>query len=98
MAGSFIFVEARAYRLAGGFSETLFAGEELELAARLKELAALRCRSVVILRKHPLKTSGRRVELYGQWEMARFFLRALIDRRRVLQSPEACRLWYDGRR
>jgi len=98
MAGSFIFVEARVFRQLGGFSEELFAAEELELTARLKELAAGQGREMVILRKHPLKTSGRKMELYGTWEMTWFFLTVLFARQRVLQNRQACHPWYDGRR
>ena len=34
LAGSFVFVEAVAFRKIGGFNEELFAGEELELSGR----------------------------------------------------------------
>ncbi len=98
MAGSFIFVEATAFRHLDGFSESLFAGEELELAERLKRLAGERGQSLIILRQHPLTTSGRKVELYSLREMAWFFLKALVARRHVLQSRNACHPWYDGRR
>jgi glycosyltransferase involved in cell wall biosynthesis len=98
MAGSFVFVDAAVFRAVGGFSETLFAGEELELAARLKEHGRGDGRRIVILTKHPLRTSGRKIELYGNREMAWFFLRALVAPQRVLQSREACHPWYDGRR
>lgn len=98
MAGSFIFVEGRVFRKLGGFSEDLFAGEELEFATRLKALAAEEGRTVVILADHPLRTSGRKVELYGTWELAGFFLRSLFAWRRVLRNRDACHPWYDGRR
>ena len=98
MAGSFVFVEANAFREIGGFSEALFAAEELEFAVRLKELAASRGLGMVILRNHPLRTSGRKVELYGIWELASFFFKVVWYRREVLQSREACHPWYDGRR
>jgi glycosyltransferase involved in cell wall biosynthesis len=98
LAGSFIFVEAAAFRAVGGFSEDLYAGEELELTERLKGLAASRRQRLVILRKHPLLTSARKIELYTAREMGWFFLKALIARKRVLGSREACHPWYDGRR
>lgn len=98
MAGSFIFVEAKAFQQLGGFSEQLFAAEELELTGRLKKLAAERGRSIVILRKHRLVTSARKIENYSTWEMAWFFLKTLFGWRRVLHSREACHPWYDGRR
>ena len=39
LAGSFIFCETSTFRKLGGFSEELFAGEELELSQRLKKMA-----------------------------------------------------------
>jgi glycosyltransferase involved in cell wall biosynthesis len=98
MAGSFIFCEATAFRTAGGFSEELFAGEELELSQKLKDLARKRGKKIVILHQYPLATSARKVELYRTRDHLRFFLKAMFARRKVLTSREACYTWYDGRR
>jgi hypothetical protein len=98
VAGSFIFCEAAAFRAAGGFSETLFAAEEIELSTKLKRLARKRRRKVVILARHPLLTSARKVHLYGTLEHLRFVIRAMIAPQKVLTSREACYTWYDGRR
>jgi hypothetical protein len=98
LAGSFIFVEAAAFREVGGFSLELFAGEELELSKRLKALARQRGKRLVILHRHPLVTSARKLHLYRLREHLWFFTRALFCRRRVLGSREACEIWYDGRR
>ena len=49
MAGSFIFVEVTAFREIGGFSNELFAGEELDLSVRLHALAKRRGRRIIIL-------------------------------------------------
>ena len=48
-AGSFIFCEAAAFREVGGFSQELYAGEEIDLFQRLKRLARRRRREIVIL-------------------------------------------------
>ena len=53
-AGSFIFVNADAFREVGGFSDELFASEELDLFARLKRLARRRKKKVRILTRHPM--------------------------------------------
>jgi glycosyltransferase involved in cell wall biosynthesis len=68
VAGSFIFVEAAAFRQIGGFSHDWFAAEELELCQRLKKLARQTKRRIVILHRHPIQTSGRKVDLYSPWE------------------------------
>ncbi len=97
-AGSFIFCEAAGFREAGGFSEELYASEEIELFRRLKRLARRRGRTIVILHRHPLLTSCRKVRLYGWREMLLFMLKTLVGRGRTLRSREECFAWYDGRR
>jgi len=97
LAGSFIFCETATFRKIGGFSEELFAGEELELSRRLKKLAREEGRQIVILHRHPLATSARKIYLYSFREHFRLMARAAFNRR-ILTSREACHLWYDGRR
>lgn len=98
MAGSFIFVEAAAFRSVGGFDKDLYVAEELYLSQRLKRLASRRGRKVVILHQHRLLTSARKLNLYGRWEMIRFFCKAGLLGRKVFTDPSACYPWYDGRR
>ncbi len=98
VAGSFIFVEAAAFREVGGFSNELFAGEELDLSLKLQKLAKQRGKRIVILHRHPLLTSARKLHLYSQRELFTFFVKAAFARKRVLRSREECAPWYDGRR
>jgi len=98
MAGSFIFVETAAFRRIGGFSNKLFAAEELDLSKRLKQLARETGRRMVILHRHPLKTSARKMKLYTTRELLGFFARTILNHQRTLASPEEAHLWYDGRR
>jgi glycosyltransferase involved in cell wall biosynthesis len=97
-AGSFIFCEARAFRELGGFSEALYAGEEIDLFRRLKRLARRRGQSVVILHRHPLHTSDRKARLYTKREHFAFMLKTLLLGGRPLRDRKACYVWYDGRR
>jgi glycosyltransferase involved in cell wall biosynthesis len=98
VAGSFIFCEAKAFREVGGFSQELFASEEIDLSKRLKKLARARGKKVVILHRHPLITSARKIHLYTAREHAAFMLRTILAGGRTLTSREACHTWYDGRR
>jgi cellulose synthase/poly-beta-1,6-N-acetylglucosamine synthase-like glycosyltransferase len=98
VAGSFIYIEAAAFRELGGFNPEIFAAEELELSGRLKKLARERGKKVVILHHHPLKTSARKMKLYSTGEMLRFLIRGTFNRHRTMRSREAAYLWYDGRR
>jgi len=98
LAGAFIFCEADAFRKIGGFSSEFFCGEELELSQRLKKLAKEAGKQVVILHRHPLTTSARKMKLYSPWEHLRFLFRAIFDTRRAMGSRESAHMWYDGRR
>jgi glycosyltransferase involved in cell wall biosynthesis len=97
-AGSFIFCEAAAFRQVGGFSLQLFATEELELFARLKRLARATGRTIVILHRHPLLTSGRKARLYTKGELARSLLKSMLTLGRTMRNRADCYPWYDGRR
>ena len=97
-AGSFIFCEAAAFREIGGFSERLFAAEEIDFSRRLKRRARARGRGFAILHRHPLRTSGRKVRLYSWRELFIFMLRTVVYGGRTLRSREECFAWYDGRR
>lgn len=98
LAGSFIFCEVRAFREVGGFSNELFAGEEIDLSQRLKRLARAKKKRIVILHRHPLLTSARKVHLYTPRESIRFLVRFALSPRRIVRSREECHTWYDGRR
>jgi glycosyltransferase involved in cell wall biosynthesis len=97
-AGSFIFCERAAFDEAGGFSQELFASEEIDLFRRLKRIARRRQQRIVILTRHPLRTSDRKVRLYSGREMLRFYLRTILRGGRTLRNPEDAFIWYDGRR
>lgn len=98
LAGSFIFCEVAAFRKVGGFSRELFAGEELDLSVRLHALAAERGREVVILRRHPMVTSDRKMRLYSAREHIGFLFRVAFNFKSVIKDRVACYQWYDGRR
>ncbi len=97
-AGSFIWVEADAFRAVGGFSRELYASEELDLFGRLKRLARERRKRVVILTAHPMETSARKVKLYSAGELLGILFKTLVGLGRPLKDKDACHMWYDGRR
>jgi glycosyltransferase involved in cell wall biosynthesis len=92
-AGSFVFCKASAFRELGGFSTELYASEEIDFSRRLKRLGRL-----VILRRHPLRTSGRKMRLYSKREYLSLAARIVLSGGRALRKREACFAWYDGRR
>ena len=97
-AGSFVFCEATVFREAGGFSQELYAAEEVDLFRRLKRTARRRGKTIVILHGHPLRTSARKARLYTSREALVLLVRTIGQRGRTLRSAEEYSLWYDGRR
>ncbi|HXG48614.1 MAG TPA: glycosyltransferase [Methylomirabilota bacterium] len=97
-AGSFMFCEAAAFHEIGGFNPELYASEELDLFRRLHSLARRRRRRVVILHRHPLVTSARKLHLYSLREHLGFLFRFLLQPAHTVRNPERCHTWYDGRR
>ena len=75
-----------------------FAAEEIDLSQRLKQLARSTRRRIVILHRHPLLTSARKMHLYTRAEHFRFLLKAVLSHKKVLTNRDACHTWYDGRR
>jgi len=99
VAGSFILVRAAAFREVGGFDLKFYVGEELDLALRLQKKVGRRDRQrTVILHRHPLVTSARKMKLYGKGEMVRFILRSLFRPMKTTTTRADCAMWYDGRR
>ena len=92
-AGSFIFCRAAAFREIGGFSEQLYASEEIDFSRRLKRLG-----NMLILHRHPLRTSGRKARLYSWREMSYLFFRIIVTGGSALRRKDECFAWYDGRR
>jgi glycosyltransferase involved in cell wall biosynthesis len=98
MAGSFIFCETTAFRQLGGFDIHLYVSEELELSKRLKKLARAERRKIVILHRHPILTSARKMRLYTAREHFAFLLKSILRRGKTFTNREECHTWYDGRR
>ena len=60
--------------------------------------ARSRGRRMVILHRHPLRTSDRKARLYSKREHFAFMLKTLLLGGRNLRDRGACGVWYDGRR
>jgi glycosyltransferase involved in cell wall biosynthesis len=98
MAGSFIFCERSAFQEIGGFDLKYYAKEEIYLSRALKRLARKRAKRVIILHRHPLLTSNRKMHLYSRGELLRFLWQNAFSLGGNLKSAQGCFPWYDGRR
>ena len=97
-AGSFIFCDKVAFREFCGVFNRLFVSEELDLSKRLLQLARTKGKNAVILRKHPLVTSARKMHLYKPREHLWFLVRTIFSGGRTMRNRDACHVWYDGKR
>lgn len=97
-AGSFIFCDAKAFREIGGFSAEFFVSEELDFSKRLNALAKSKGRRLVILTRHPLVTSARKMRLYSHLDYMKLLLKLCFTRGKAATHREDCHIWYDGRR
>ena len=93
-----VFCDAGLFRELGGFSEHLFASEEIDFCRRLKRLARTRLRRLKIITDARLVTSARKMHLYTKSEHLWFLLKAALRPGRILTNREQCALWYNGRR
>ena len=97
-AGSFVLCEANAFRAIGGFNEAFYASEEIDFSQRLKREVRQRGKRLVILHRHPLVTSARKIHLYSPWDYARFMAKTIATLGATTRAREGCPIWYDGRR
>src|SRR5262249_44122270 len=72
VGGCFLFCTREAYSAAGGFSESLYAGEDIAFVQALKKVG----RFVVL--KPTVVTSGRKLDVAGPWEVIGLMLRIAI--------------------
>ena len=97
-AGALVVCRSDAFRDVGGFNQELYAADEIDLSKLLKNWGRQRGLQFVILTRHPLESSPRKVKLYSGREIAGQILRVLLHPRRTLQDKKHLSVWYDGRR
>ena len=83
----------------GGFNLDLYASEEIFLFKKLKKKARADRKRILILHKHPLVTSARKMRLYTRAGTSKIpgQNRPPI-RQETLKDPKQCHTWYNGRR
>lgn len=97
-AGSFVFCRADAFHDVGGFDEELYAVEELALSDALKKWGRRPNLDLVILRKKPHVSSGRKFYLYSHREIFLLLGRAICHPNRAVREKQHLDIFYDGRR
>ncbi len=93
-AGSYVYCLRAAWADVGGFDEQVYAGEELFFSRKLKRWAKKHGMRFHVFASHPVITSARKLDWYGQGELLRRFLRMVIQPN-AIKRREACGLWYE---
>lgn len=91
-SGAFLFVRREAFERVGGFDETLYAGEEVDLCWRLRRLG----RHAWV--RTPVLTSGRKLRTFTTRELLASTSRLALLGRRGVAGREGLDLWYAPRR
>jgi glycosyltransferase involved in cell wall biosynthesis len=97
-AGALVVCRRDAFQEVGGFDQELYALDEIRLSKQLKWWGRHRGLQFMILTKHPLETSSRKVSLYSGREIARQIIRIFLLPKRTLHDKKQLSVWYDGRR
>jgi glycosyltransferase involved in cell wall biosynthesis len=90
-AGSYIFCRRTAWIETGGFSEKVYAGEELFFSSNLKRWGKRHGLGFRVLTS-PVMTSPRKLEWYSPWQILRQMLPLAFPG--AMQRRENCALWY----
>lgn len=97
-AGSFIFARPDAFTELSGFSEEIYASEEIDFSRRLKRWGKSHELEFIILKAHPHVSSGRKFQLYRKSEIFLLCFRLLFRPIRTLGSKGALGYFYERRR
>lgn len=92
-AGCFVFCRRDAFDDVGGFSNRVYAGEEIFLSRALKRWGRKRNLSFEIIESHPVITSVRKLDWYSPMQLVRQVALVLIPG--ALYSKTLCKTWYD---
>lgn len=89
--GCFIFCTREAFVTAGGFDETMFGAEEIEMSRALKRQGQFVILNDVVV------TSGRKVRAHSGWKILRTFSGLLVRGPKSLRTRKGLDLWYEDR-
>ena len=88
-AGCFVFAKRDAFHLAGGFDESIYAGEEVEFSKAIKRHGRF-----TVLDAHVV-TSGRKLRAHSAWTILGTLFSLGIRGKRAVRSRDRLWLWYD---
>ena len=92
-AGSFLFCKKEFFKKIGGFSEKLFAGEEILFSQQLKKECKKSGLKFLIFDEFPVLTSSRKIEWYSSLRILMFIIIPIIFPW-ALKFRTLCSFWY----
>lgn len=92
-AGSFVYCRRDAFDAVGGFSEEVYAGEEIFLSAALKRWGARHGFKFRVLDSDPVVTSARKLDWFGEIRLLGAALLFLFFPA-AIRSRALCGIWY----
>ena len=92
-AGSFFYCRRDAFEAGGGFDESVYAGEEVWLAKRIKKWAKPLKLGFEVIQNPPVLTSGRKSDWFSTWDFVRQ-LAIIFLIPGATKSKKMCQLWY----
>lgn len=92
-AGCYVFATREAFAATGGFSEQVYAGEEILFSLRMQRWGRRHGKRFRVLREPRVQTSARKAEWFSLWQhLALLTLLALFPF--ALRSRRLCGFWY----
>lgn len=92
-AGSFIYCLKKSYEDISGFSEFVYAGEEIWFSKKLKIWGRKKNMSFKIIKEYPVTTSGRKLEWFSAFQIISQFL-IMIYFPFTTRFRFFCKTWY----
>jgi glycosyltransferase involved in cell wall biosynthesis len=92
-AGSFLFCRRDFFFECRGFSEKIYAGEEIFFSRKLKKLCKRESKDFVILKNNPVITSSRKLNWFSNWQLLCSMI-IVICVPFAIRSRRLCSFWY----
>lgn len=92
-AGSFLFCRKEFWEESGGFSEKVYAGEEIFFSRKIKKLCKRETMKFTIFSDHPVITSSRKLRWFSSWQLLGSML-IIFFVPFAIRSRKLCAFWY----
>lgn len=93
-AGCFFYCRRDAFDDVGGFSEAVYASEEIWLSRRLRRWGHGRDQGFCIINRYPVQSSGRKLEWFSTWRQTLLLLMVILFPFFV-RFKRLCGFWYN---